>query len=81
MKRPVFSSVTAPCQYGMRSCAKGSISLGTRSKNQPTLSVAVSSMGTRHSKWPPVNRQFGQRQVRPTVHSSLSSDWPSSTRR
>ena len=65
----------------MRSCAKGSISLGTRSKNQPTLSVAVSSMGTRHSKWPPVNRQFGQRQVRPTVHSSLSSDWPSSTRR
>ena len=58
---------------GMCPCSNGSISLGTRSKNQPTLRVFASSMGTRHSKWPPVNRQFGQRQVRPTDHSSLVS--------
>src|SRR3989442_6857251 len=57
------------------------MSFGTRSKNQPTLSMLESSMGTRHSKWPPVNRQFGQRQQRPTVHSSSCSDWPSRTRR
>ena len=40
-----------------------------------------SSTGTRHSKCAPVKRQFGQRHVRPTVHSSLSSGWPSSIRR
>src|SRR5215467_9100610 len=65
----------------MRSCVNGSISLGTRSKNQPTLSVLASSTGTRHSKCAPVNRQFGQRHTRPTVHSSSCSDWPSRMRR
>src|SRR5215471_12323412 len=65
----------------MRSCVNGSISFGTRSKNQPTLSVLASSTGTRHSKCAPVNRQFGQRHTRPTVHSSSCSDWPSRMRR
>src|SRR4030095_2613293 len=42
------------------------MSFGTRSKNQPTLSMLLSSIGTRHSKWPPVKRQFGQREHRHT---------------
>ena len=79
--RPVSASLMGLYQYGIRSCLNGSISFGTRSKNQPTLSMLPSSMGTRHSKWPPVKRQFGQRHVRPTVHSSSPSFCPSSTRR
>src|SRR5713226_834295 len=36
----------------------GSRSLGTRSKAHVTLSVFWSSIGTRHSKWLPVNNAF-----------------------
>ena len=50
IQRPVAASVTGAYQYGTLSCANGSRSLGTRVKNQPTLSVEVSSIGTRHSK-------------------------------
>src|SRR3954471_11169214 len=81
IQRPVCSSRIGPYQYGILSCWNGSISSGTRSKNQPTLNVVSSSTGTRHSKWPPVNRQFGHRQQRPTVQSSSFSDWPSRMRR
>jgi hypothetical protein len=74
IQRPVSGSLIGLTQQGMRACSNGSISFGTRSKNQPTLSVFASSMGTRHSKWPPVNKQFGHRQVRPTLHSWSDSD-------
>src|SRR5262249_43008473 len=44
----------------MRSCVNGSISFGTRSKNQPTLSMFSSSMGT-----PPFEVAAGEETVRP----------------
>src|SRR5919206_484063 len=75
IQRPVCSSRIGPYQYGILSCWNGSISSGTRSKNQPTLRVVSSSTGTRHSKWPPVKRQFGQRQTRPPV-GAVAIDQP-----
>src|SRR2546422_10448575 len=79
--RPVAGSLIGPCQEGMGPCSYGSHSLGTRSKAQVTLKVFSSSIGTRHSKWLPVNNAFGHKQTRPIVHSGSDSFMPSRMRR
>ena len=49
IQRPL-SSLIGLIQVGTLSCTKGSRPVGTRMKNQQTLSVFSSSIGTRHSK-------------------------------
>src|SRR5581483_423262 len=81
IQRPVRGSLIGLYQWGIFSCSNGSCSRGTRLKNQPTLSVLWSSIGTRHSKCEPVNSAFGHRHTRPIVHSSSVPAWPSRMRR
>ncbi|MNE35864.1 hypothetical protein D3C80_1296510 [compost metagenome] len=74
------SSLIGPYQWGTFSCSYGSLSCGTREKDQQTLSVFSSSIGTRHSKWSPRKTPLGHRQTRPTFHRSCSSSVSSRTR-
>src|SRR5882762_3654428 len=71
IQRSVSASLIGLYQYGMRSCLYGSISFGTRSKNQPTLSMFSSSMGTRHSKWPPEQAGLSLHGIRFDTHAVL----------
>src|SRR6476646_3016222 len=80
-QRPVTGSLIGPCHEGIGPCSYGSRPFGTRSNAQVTLNVFSSSIGTRHSKWLPVNNALGHKHTRPMVQSGSDSFIPSRMRR
>ena len=73
-----LGSLTGPCQVGI-CLARRVRAPSARGKVHVTLSVFSSSIGTRHSKWSPVNSAFGHKHTRPTVHNGSFSLMPSVT--